>query len=256
VSIGDDIGVALVDGSRHAHRPTEVGWHIDLRAGGAQSSIDLERGRAVPLAPTASTDATIVPSGLSLSPCGVPTTIELAESHYRRSEESWANAGGPTARVTLSYVEAPSRLLRITVDVVKSERTFSRAEAVNPYDNEQADINGDGVQLYFSSDKGLSGWILVPEPGSSHVRSRQLERWPAVVPMSAAWSRTTDGYSIDVEISDCVPKAIDILINEKPSGRERRRGQLVLSGGRGDFVYLRGDRHEPTQLIPIRLADD
>jgi hypothetical protein len=138
----------------------------------------------------------------------------------------------------------------------KSERSFSPSGAVNLYDNEHADINGDGVQLYLSTDQGLSGWILVPEAHSSGVRTRRLERWPASVPISAAWSPTSDGYSVDVEIRDCIPKAIDILINEKPVGRERRRGQLVLSGGRGEFIYLRGDRHEGEHLVPIRLTDE
>jgi hypothetical protein len=156
----------------------------------------------------------------------------------------------------LSYVETPSRVLRVTIDVAKSERSFSTADAVNRYDNEHADINGDGVQLYLSSDRGLSAWLLVPETDTQQVRSRQLERWTTSIPMSSAWSPTSDGYSLDVEIGDCLPKAIDILINEKPVARERRRGQLVLSGGRGEFVYLRGDRHEQTHLVPIRLVDD
>jgi hypothetical protein len=42
---------------------------------------------------------------------------------------------------------------------------------------------------------------------------------------------------------------LDVLVNETVPGRERRRGQLVLSGGRGEFVYLRGDRHDPTSAL-------
>jgi hypothetical protein len=30
----------------------------------------------------------------------------------------------------------------------------------------------------------------------------------------------------------------------------------VMSGARGEFVHLRGDRHEPGRLVPLRLADD
>jgi hypothetical protein len=52
------------------------------------------------------------------------------------------------------------------------------------------------------------------------------------------------------------PEALDVIVNEMPRGRERRRGQLVMSGGAGEFVYLRGDRHDPQRLITLRLADD
>jgi len=256
VGIADDVRVSLSDGSSHGHSRTQSGWHIELEAGAAHSSIDLARRPTPPriaAAPPPALDAT---PGFELSRRGVPTAIELGELHYRRSEQSWTAAGGPSARVTMSYVETPNKTLRVTIDVAKSERTFSLADAVNPYDNEHPDVNGDGVQLYLSSDQGLSAWMLVPEATSSRVRTRQLERWLAAVPVSAVWSPTSDGYSIDVEIAGCIPKAIDILINEKPRGRERRRGQLVLSGGRGDFVYLRGDRHERTPLVPIRLTDD
>jgi len=256
VDISDEIQVGLLDGSRHIHRRTTAGWQIELHAGGAHSSIDLERGRATSPATVAAQTAVAEQQGIELSRRGVPSVIELGESHYRRSEQTWTAAGGPSARITLSYVETPNRALRVTVDVTKSERSFSPADAVNAFDNEHADINGDGVQLYLSSERGLSAWVLVPEAGSSQVRSRRLERWPAAIPISAAWSPTTDGYSVDVEINDCTPQAIDLLINEKPTARDRRRGQLVLSGGRGEFVYLRGDRHEQAHLVPIRLTDE
>ncbi len=256
VTLDDAIGVVLSDDSTHAHSRVDGGWHIQLRAGGAQSSIDLDRRP-----PTEPAQATVVDigasaPGLQLSRRGLPTTIALGESHYRRSEQSWTAAGGPSARVSMSFVESPNRALRVTIDVAKSERTFSLADSVNPYDNENPDVNGDGVQLYLSSDRGLSAWMLVPDQESSHVRIRQLERWAADVPISASWSPTSEGYSLDIEVAECTPQAIDILINEKPLGRERRRGQLILSGGRGDFVYLRGDRHERTQLVPIGLTDE
>jgi hypothetical protein len=45
------------------------------------------------------------------------------------------------------------------------------------------------------------------------------------------------------------------VVNEMPRGRSRRRGQLVLSGARGEFVYLRGDRHDRWRLVPLRIRD-
>jgi hypothetical protein len=47
----------------------------------------------------------------------------------------------------------------------------------------------------------------------------------------------------------------DVLVNETAPGRERRRGQLVLSGAQGEFVYLRGDRHDSPRLIPLMILD-
>jgi hypothetical protein len=55
---------------------------------------------------------------------------------------------------------------------------------------------------------------------------------------------------------DTPPFAIDVVVNERPRSRERRRGQLVMSGAAGEFVYLRGDRHEPERLITLRISDD
>ena len=42
-----------------------------------------------------------------------------------------------------------------------------------------------------------------------------------------------------------------VIINETVRGRGRRRGQLVMSGARGEFVYLRGDRHAADRLVPM-----
>jgi hypothetical protein len=46
---------------------------------------------------------------------------------------------------------------------------------------------------------------------------------------------------------------LDLVVNEMPAGRERRRGQLVLSGGAGEYVYLRGDRHDAARLVSVLL---
>jgi hypothetical protein len=50
--------------------------------------------------------------------------------------------------------------------------------------------------------------------------------------------------------------AADVIVNETSPDRVRRRGQLVLSGADGEFVYLRGDRHDPERLLRFSLADD
>jgi hypothetical protein len=47
--------------------------------------------------------------------------------------------------------------------------------------------------------------------------------------------------------------AFDVVVNERPAHRERRRGQLVLSGG-GGFGYLRGDRHAPAAPLGLKVT--
>jgi len=49
--------------------------------------------------------------------------------------------------------------------------------------------------------------------------------------------------------------ALDVLVNEMSVDRMRRRGQLVLSGARGDRVYLRGDRQPLEHFIRVRLPE-
>jgi len=254
VEIGDEIRVVLTDGSAHTHRRTESAWHIELHAGGARSGIDLGGGQSSPVSSASVVTAPDASGpGLDVSQsAAVPTVIHLGELHYRRSEQSWAAADKPTADVALWWATG---VLHVTVDVHQSQRTFAAASAVNAYDNEFADINGDGVQVYLSSDKGFGGWILVPERDSTSVRIRQLEGWPATASISAEWVPAGAGYRLAIKISDCIPKALDLLINEMPLGRERRRGQLVLSESRGDFIYLRGDRHATDRLIQLRLPN-
>jgi hypothetical protein len=76
--------------------------------------------------------------------------------------------------------------------------------------------------------------------------------------MVASWEPTADGYrlraTVAVEEQAANHFAVDVLVNEKPPGRERRRGQLVLSGARGEFVYLRGDRHDRERMLRLNLS--
>jgi len=43
-----------------------------------------------------------------------------------------------------------------------------------------------------------------------------------------------------------------VAINEMTPGRQRRAGQLVLSGG-GGWVYLRGDRESPESAVVLEV---
>jgi hypothetical protein len=60
---------------------------------------------------------------------------------------------------------------------------------------------------------------------------------------------------MDIRIPAPLPDAFDVVVNVTSPGRERREAQLVLSGAAGEFVYLRGDRHETTRLLQLRAND-
>jgi hypothetical protein len=64
-----------------------------------------------------------------------------------------------------------------------------------------------------------------------------------------------NGYEMTIDLTQ-IPLAVDVIVNEMPRSRERRRGQLVMSGAEGEFVYLRGDRHDEERLVPLRTDDE
>ena len=75
---------------------------------------------------------------------------------------------------------------------------------------------------------------MVPEAGSSAVRVSGRDD-AAHIPLKAAWRRTETGWQVLVRIHrESLGPAdaaigLDVIINEMPSTRERRRGQLVMS---------------------------
>jgi hypothetical protein len=192
-----------------------------------------------------------VPEALAL-----PAAFALGERHYRRSEESWANAGRPRADVNVA-IDA-GQVLRIDVRVEPSACLFVHPGAVNPLDNEPAAINGDGVQLYVSCGSARGGWLLVPDAGSDDVVPQPISEWSGELTLQARWRPTTTGYTIEARVvlpPHGTPLALDVIVNETVPGRARRRGQLVLSGARQEFVYLRGDRHDAGRLLRFNRTD-
>ncbi len=246
VAFGDAIRVRLADGSVHEHRPASDAWLIELPRA---TEIELRGTRKKPTTSPETARSSLRNASPIVVSTRNATQIELGREHYRRSEESWEDAGGPSAVVQLRRTAAKTE---ISIRVPGSDRTFATPDATNPYDNEAPEINGDGVQLYLRSGESLSGWILVPDNGSSSVRVRQLDGWRATRAIEANWSPTATGYEMHIAIPGPAPEALDLIVNEKPTGRERRRGQLVLSGAGGEFAYLRGDRHDKDRLIPMR----
>jgi hypothetical protein len=186
---------------------------------------------------------------------------DLGESHYRRSEQSWHEAGCPRARVTLA-ADADALIVDVASFVVAPR--FVPAGADNDMDNEHADIHGDGVQLYVRMPGDASGdvgaWVLVPESAPPLVRVRVVAGASARETLQARWRLDALGYTVRCRIplppdspATTQPGAIDVIVNETAPGRERRRGQLVLSGAEGEWVYLRGDRQPANRMLTFVL---
>ena len=257
----DSITVMRRDGSRDRHALTLGGWRVDRRAGERRTVIDLGGLVSRTLAPRARRGTPSPAASLTLRRWHA-LAVDLAERDYRRSEETWAEAGRPSARVSIMLSDEE---LVIDIKVKKEgELTFVHAGAENPYDNEPPDVNGDGIQLYLLDRGGASAWMLVPESSPEEegaLRARVIEQWEAPRALGGRWARSRDGYAMRVRLS--APDVFDetghfrlgVIVNEKPATRARRRGQLVLGGAPGEFVYLRGDREDPDHLVTLRVVD-
>jgi hypothetical protein len=244
--VGDGFSVRCRDGEEHNHRRDDRGWHVVLFAGGARSSIDLAgfRTRA-----TASEAAKPLSSRATTLRRSHPLRVELGEAHYRRSEESWQAAGRPRATLTM---EVSDGHLELVASIRAGDPVFAPVDAVNPLDNEHADTMRAGVQLYLRHGAESGGWMLVPESGEEKVRVRPIADWGTAFKPTARWQPDDTGYEMRIRVP--LPGArfdLDVLINETTVDRERRRGQLVLSGAMGEFVYLRGDRQDRSRLLPM-----
>ena len=202
-------------------------------------------------------------AGVASSDARRPLAFSLARDHYRRSEESWEGAGRPQALVAL--VADRTRLI-IEVAVRKEALAFAPARGDNPLDNEHPDINSDGVQLYLGAPQGggrYYSWILVPETASDGVRVTPRTAFGTSLPLEARWRETTGGYLLRCTIPRSAlgdgrdaDFSLDLIVNETTPARERRRGQLVLSGGHDESIYLRGDRQEAARALAFHIDDD
>ena len=159
----------------------------------------------------------------------------------------------------------------MTVDVEKRDVYFAPRVDVNPLDNEPPDTNSDGVQLHVIVPGALDGgraplelnWLLVPEPDGDRVRVSVRAAGGLAPPVRASWERTPRGYAVrsSVDLSSlgvgtATSFKLGVVVNEMTSDRERRRGQLVMGGRAGEFIYLRGDRLAADDLLDFRIADD
>ena len=247
--------VRRADGTVHLHRPKNDGWLIEQPDGSS---------RVIALGSGAANGAASAPAASRVSAQPAPRPIahtlprrrELGESAYRGSEQSWEEAGRPAAVVSLE--QSADRLI-VRVDVPRAERRFVAIDAENPFDNDPAAIHGDGVQLYVAAGDRAAGWLLGARPGLDPrrppYRGRVARRAAPRRDLAAdrPWvhaRRNRDAALLGISAID-----VDVLVNETAPGRSRRRGQLLLSGSRGEFVYLRADRHERERLLRFAVGN-
>ena len=128
-------------------------------------------------------------------------------------------------------------------------------------DNEPEDINADGLQIYVSLGGAVRGTMVLPQEGGGlYVRNLGPADQPSMG-VQGCWSPTDLGFVVTLRLEDDGFAALhrgttigfDLLINEMQAGRIRRAGQLAWSGG-GGWIYLRGDRHDTSQLGVVSLA--
>ncbi len=259
--VEDDFLVRHADGTIHLHRAHDAGWEIEtghgdpvvlggLRDEPEEPAPEPERFEA----PAAHIPRVGTPPPLDGTPAGFPADAVLRlerEEQFRRAEDPWPGADAFSARAYLAHDGAA---LYVAVDVTSPEPWFRPADLPDPeWENENPDIHSDGIQLYVDS-LGFYGWLLVPVADGTTVRVagvRGTDGHPGMI-AGARWEPTATGYCVTfaVEVPDLVQPDmhLDLCVNRKGAGRERRWGQLVWSGARGSRLYLAGDRPVPAPL--------
>jgi hypothetical protein len=183
------------------------------------------------------------------------------EDQYRRSEEPYPGPDDFSASV---YANWTDEALYLAVEVVKPE-VLPRDPDTPPLrlDNEPDEIHSDGIQVYLrlSPDDVVHGYLVVPSTRNQELIARGVagaELRDGEV--RGAWEPTETGYRLTLAIApaDWGPFrpgdeiGFDLLINQMLPDRLRRAGQLVWSGG-GGWVWLRGDRQDPSRFGSLEL---
>ncbi|MFL5495348.1 MAG: heparinase II/III family protein [Gemmatimonadales bacterium] len=271
ISIEGDLMRVEHAGGTDQHAVTADGWEVALaagvvRLGGARRApviakplIDPDR----PLVVQGVAAHTLEPPSLDGTPDGFTPSEPMVldyEDQYRRSEEPYPGPEELSATVLANWDEAA---LYLAIDVVKPEVIVRPLDAPPlRLDNEPEDIHADGVQVYLRPEPEgpVYGFLVVPgsEDGALRVHPASgCAGDPEMV--GGAWQRTETGYSMALKIGvpgwqgrGGVRIPFDLLVNEMRSGRLRRAGQLVWSGG-GGWVYLRGDRQAAAAFGMLEL---
>ena len=257
--------VTTADGTTAVHGPAPHGWHIELWARHARSSVDLEGLVADVAAPSAAEPDVdhIGAAAASPSPLSLPLAAALGEAHYLRTEQTWTEAGSPTAAVLVTVIEGS-----VVVEVVANTGVVVPADGPdNPLDNERAPVNADGVQWYWGATDGRWGQaaLCTPSGGSMHMARLVPGEWPlpdatwSALASEQGWRVRFEWQLADLPIAPDGSIAFDLVVNERPASRMRRRGQLVMSGrlaappAAGAYAYLCGDRQSTSRALLLQL---
>jgi heparinase II/III-like protein/alginate lyase len=265
------IEVDTADGVER-HVSTVAGWEI-LTSRGA---IRLGGGRreAAAFQPLLQRDRPLVVEGVALQVIDSPVLdgtmdgfdssepLELDhEDQYRRSEEPYP---GPEEFSARAFVNWNDEGLYLGVEVVKPEIVARDPKALPlRLDNEPDEIHADGIQVHFRlpGEESVHGLLIVPSSEGGELISRAVAGTASQEDtIRGSWQATESGYTLTVAI---IPPGwgqfrpgevmdFDLLVNRMLSGRMRRVGQLVWSGG-GGWVWLRGDRQDPARFGTLEL---
>ncbi len=231
------------------HRRTARGWRIATQSEATPRTVTLGGFRPRSAVPVAA----VLPEGPVLIHLRAPSrlTLTLGEPQYRPTEDAWRDAGSPVAQ--LSLVGPVDGVVRIALRAELGRApAFASACSVNPLDNELADVNSDGVQLHWRS-AGSSRWnSVIAVPDGAAVRLSLVDG--VLDGLEASWTAHDGGYTVSFALpwpdASC-PLAFDCIVNDRPAGRQRRRGQLVLSGANGESAYLRGARQSSARALHV-----
>jgi len=261
---GDVIEVGTSDGA-HRHSANAEGWDIatpsiQIKLRGRQDTgktiivpLFSERrspveGIAVPLASPPTLDGTL--DGFA----GNEPLVLDYEDQYRRADEPYP---GPDDFSATAYVNWTEEALYVGVSVIKPSVIFRGPDAPPlRLDNDPDDIHSDGVQVYVrvADDLPVYGFLIVPSDDDGAIRVHAVAGATSEM-VNGAWEPTEAGYclTIALRLPDW-PNArpgdrigFDLLINQMEPDRLRRSGQLVWSGG-GGWIWLRGDRQDPSRF--------
>ncbi len=249
--------------ARWSHSRHDTGWRVARSASAQDVVIELRGVRSVIAEAPAAVPAPQAPNHMmrwsldqSAPDARVFAATTLGNENYRPTEESWVDAGSPTAQIGFFVEAGKSTFLVSAVVTVNRSPFFAAAVDDNPLDNEPADINSDGVQFHWRSFVTGEWNSLLAVPDGADVRLTVISGSRDDV--TARWQMDVPGRSYSVFLDVPWPGLgtvieYDCVINECPPDRERRRGQLVLSGAHGEFGYLRGARQGPERALFLQF---
>jgi hypothetical protein len=264
------------------HRPGSADWTVET--GKAPIVLRGAREMPAPFKPMVEIDAPTPVTAAAFRVAATPALdgtlagfeqeepLQLSlEDQYRRSEDAYP---GPEDLSATAYAAWDETALYLAVEVSKPDLCLRPPDAAPlQLDNEPDDIHSDGLQVYIASARTTTngssdavGYLVVPQANGRGVRVSVTSDTRGTATPSAVrggWERTDAGYRVTLAIpwppaEGLHPHAgartrFDLIVNELLPGRMRRSAQLVWSGGSG-WVWLRGDRQDPSRFGVLELV--